>query len=103
MASERLYVIVRQDLARGLKTAQACHAALLAGIHFKDVGDCPFMIVLETREDKLEDIVDMYKDSQLHNGMLCFHEPDLDNQLTAVALRSNEKTQVITKKIKRMK
>lgn len=83
--SERLYVVVRADLPIGLQMAQACHAAYrFAVVHGSvDIGET--MVVLHAPDEK--DLVEL---GMLVHGrgdipLTAFVEPDLNNEVTAVA------------------
>jgi peptidyl-tRNA hydrolase len=95
MGVDRLYVITRRDLKRGLKIAQACHAAFESPRKLKFSNkSIPYMIVLEVEdEERLTQLKDQAAGSVT---VVCFQEPDLDNQLTAIAFLGNDKTEPLT-------
>ncbi len=82
---EKLYVIVRNDLTPGLQCAQACHAQHLFTQRFPELArawgqnlvvlQVPNEVSLEAVRADLEGI-----------SVVSFHEPDLDNELTAIAV-----------------
>ena len=80
---ERLYVVVRSDLSTGLQLAQACHATRLFGQLFpsEEVGE-NLVVLHAASKFELAHITERV-------GSLCrvaeFREPDLDNELTAIA------------------
>lgn len=79
-----MYVLVRKDLSTPQQTVQACHAAIEAALSFGRLPDHPSVI-----------ICGIDSEAKLHNahrrltalGIQChaFREPDIGNQLTAVA------------------
>lgn len=96
MGSNRLYVITRCDLDSGLKIAQACHAAFESPrkLQFNST-EVPYMIVLEVEdEERLVELKDQAVDK---TAVVCFKEPDLGNQLTAIAFFEGKGTKNLTR------
>ena len=77
----RLYVVVRADLPPGLQCAQACHAARA----FRDPPDADenLIVLSAPNEEALRSLLLQAGPSA---AVAAFHEPDLDGQLTAIAL-----------------
>lgn len=95
MGSNRLYVITRRDLKRGLKIAQACHVAFESPRKLPTRGEeIPYMIVLEVEdEERLTEI----RDTAMNlTAVASFWEPDLDDQLTAIAFFEDDGTRSLT-------
>lgn len=81
--SDRLYVVVRADLPIGLQMAQAVHAALLFG---NLVGVRENVVVLHMPdEEALRSLEDALSPAPALRW-IAFREPDVDNQLTAIAV-----------------
>lgn len=85
-AGRRLYIIVRADLDAGLAAAQACHVARKFTRHFAAVPveeDENLLVLAAKNEQELQALLE-------RAGPLgpcsAFHEPDLANSLTAIAL-----------------
>lgn len=80
---ERLFAITRRDLPVGLRTAQVGHALIEWTLRFGKPPENLIVLAVEN-EDKLESWLAMLAD---HDGqqLIAFHEPDLDDELTAVA------------------
>lgn len=77
--ADRLYAIARADLAVGLRTAQVGHAL----IHWALEHGCPpdNLVILQVPDlDALHRCRD-----RLAGRVVSFHEPDLEDELTAVA------------------
>lgn len=81
--SERLFAITRRDLPVGLRTAQVGHALIEWTLRFGKPPENLVVLAVDD-EDKLESWLAMLAD---HDGkqLVAFHEPDLDDELTAVA------------------
>ncbi len=95
--------ITHKSLTEAQRAVQSCHAAInfvfehpdRAGPWWKESN---YLVQLEVDDkQKLEALL-----SQARSGNLkvsAFHEPDLDNQLTAIAIEPSELTQLLVKKI----
>lgn len=87
-----IYVVVREDLSSGLKCAQACHAVAGLVDYWRDVLPTDIrqaveggrMIVLEVPKEQIT------RCSYPKIPTYAFHEPDLNNELTAIAYAVNE-------------
>ena len=86
---DKLYIIVRNDLAPGLQTAQACHA-LRAFVEEHPEVDQSWhrnsnnLVVLQVEdEEALLDLADQLWCEEV--PMSVFSEPDLDDSHTAIA------------------
>ena len=91
----RLYVIVRRDLKPGMKIAQSCHAmAAFAEEHpsvtslWHEGGNN--LICLECDANELA----LMAEQSIQRGALVslFREPDLGNELTAIAISGEAKS-----------
>lgn len=87
---EKLYVIVRADLAPGLQIAQACHAVqtfcLAHPTTFHNWAAGPGNLVVLHAPDQMS--LGVMAKTAAKQGALtaAFNEPDLGNELTAIAL-----------------
>jgi hypothetical protein len=85
--SDRLYVILDANLSPGLKMAQGIHAAKLFERGYPELEQQWYeesnnIVVLEH-----EDLDDIARElEQLGYKLSRFHEPDLDDQLTAICV-----------------
>jgi peptidyl-tRNA hydrolase len=101
----KLYILVRGDLPVGLQMAQAVHAAIEASESYSDTRykewyrDSNTVVVLSVADlgsletivgllNRLMDLTYALHDDQLGFNTVIheFHEPDLDNELTAVSM-----------------
>ena len=86
-----LYVVVRKDLAPGLQMAQACHAAFIYGQYGSDdVGDN--LVALGASPSELAALEQAAE--QLNLSHVSFREPDLADELTALALSGSARALV---------
>lgn len=76
----KLYVIARRDLDVGLRTAQVGHALIEWTCQH---GRPPDNLVVLSVDDEVELLA---VERQLRGRVVCFEEPDLDNEVTAVAV-----------------
>ncbi len=95
MKTERLYVITRKDLQRGLKMAQVCHVSLESPKRLSfDKRKIPYLIVLEVEnEERLTLLEEQAREKTI---VVSFQEPDLNNQLTAIAFLGDDRTRSLT-------
>lgn len=90
---ERLYIVVRSDLPPGLQCAQACHALRAFVAAHPDIEQAWFeqsnnLVVLQVpNEAALHELVRRSEGIPLALN----REPDLDDQLTSVALAPSAK------------
>jgi len=102
MTPQRLYIITRADLNNGLKTAQACHAAIESAQKLDlSKTETPYVIILEARNQlHLNDVFERVNEK---TKVVSFKEPDLEDELTAIGFVENSKTSFITRKLKLVK
>lgn len=91
----KLYVIVAAALATGLKMAQACHALRQFAEEYPELDQAWFeqsnnLVVLQ-----VDDVPSLAELLEEHGIRLArFHEPDLDNELTAICVEPSAKKQL---------
>ncbi len=82
----KLYIVVLKSLSAGLKAAQACHAMFAFTqaypVKTKEWSEHNNIVVLE--HDDLPALADML--DGLNLSAVRFHEPDMDDQLTAICV-----------------
>jgi hypothetical protein len=79
----RMYTFIRKDLPLNHQMVQACHSALEAGSEFKEPGNIPFLILLESKDkDHLYDIKGKLDEWGIKHHM--FFEPDNDMGHTSI-------------------
>lgn len=79
-----MYVLVRKDLPLPQQVVQACHASIEAAKQFQFPNDPPNLVLCGVKgERQLHDA----SNRLLEHGIRYYgyHEPDLNDQLTAVA------------------
>lgn len=85
---QRLYIVVRQDLDAGLLAAQACHVTrrFTREHPHVDLPDDENLLVLSAKDEAgLQELVARLKFGDALAALSTFHEPDLDDSLTAIA------------------
>ena len=91
---DRLYIIVRSDLKPGLVVAQACHTAIEA--HRKwNLSESHYLVVLDggkSHEDMFDHVHDLSDSGYNYpptdsDTYLIFREPDLNNEITGIAIQ----------------
>lgn len=85
---ERLYLLVRNDLSVGYQAAQCAHVAVQWMIeHPNGKWQNDYIILLHVKNIQKW----IYKLDHLGEKYVTFHEPDLDNELTAIATQADSK------------
>ena len=79
----KMYVVVREDLDPGLRTAQACHAATLYGRDFGASEEQNLIVLGVPDKEQLAQL--LFELERRHIPKVWFKEPDVDNELTALA------------------
>ena len=88
----RLYCITRSDLSTGAKAAQACHAATQYLLDYPDTEwNNGYIICLEAKNE--EELLTLKSKLEKENKKFaCFHEPDMNDQLTGISALDSGKT-----------
>ena len=90
-----MYVITRDDLSVGYQAVQSSHAAIDFVIKYPELARewherSNYLVILSVpSESELQQVVQTLTDRNLL--FQPFHEPDIDNQLTAVAIEPSER------------
>ena len=82
---EKTYVVVRNDIRPGLQIAQACHAAIEFTQQHGVLSDNLVVLQVEN-EAELRNLVHLLYADEPHRRLTRFREPDLGDQMTAIAL-----------------
>lgn len=101
--NDKLTVITRSDIDPGYQATQSVHAGIQfifehpdrAGPWYKDSN---YLALLSAKDENhlKEIILDCHKHNIKHS---VFTEPDIDNQITSVAIEPGEKTRKITSRL----
>lgn len=100
----KLYVVTREDIPTGAQAVQACHAAIEFNQTFPDISrqwfeTSNYLVMLAVRnEEYLQRLIFRAKDLGIKHTE--FREPDMDNQITAVAFEPTEKSKRLCRDIK---
>jgi hypothetical protein len=87
---QKLYVIVRSDIAPGAQIAQSCHACGAFALAFPDehrtwlTGPSNIVCLAAPNEATLADLLALAQSRQIPTAS--FREPDFGDELTAIAL-----------------
>jgi peptidyl-tRNA hydrolase len=101
---QRLYVVVRQDIAPGLQIAQSCHSCLHFQLEYPHLTSAwmrtsDYICILGTdNEASLQKLIDKAKSLDIRHYV--FIEPDLGNQATAVCFEPNEASKKLCSNLK---
>ena len=93
---DKLYIITRKDLSPGYQAVQAVHSAIQFAFENPDKTknwyyNSNYIGLLSVdKESDLISIVEKAKEQDI--AFSIFREPDLDNEITAVALEAGSKT-----------
>ncbi len=87
---DKLYIIVRKDISAGDILAQACHCAIEFSLEhhlitksWHDISN--YIVILEIQNEiELINLIQKASDKKINFSL--FREPDMDNQITAIAL-----------------
>lgn len=93
--ASKLYVIVKNTLSAGLKAAQAVHAARAFAAVYPDLEKSWFEVsnnVVVLEHDNLDDLANRLDAHGL--ALARFHEPDRDNELTAICVEPEARKSV---------
>lgn len=95
--------MTRQDLSPGYQAVQSTHAAIQFTQEFPELTkewyvSSNYLVSLSCKGEKeLYELAYRARDGGLSVSM--FHEPDIDNQLTAIAIQPSDLTQYLVRRI----
>lgn len=86
---KKLYVVVRNDLSRSQQAVQAGHALAEYVLANRNIDwDNGTLVYLSIRDEhELKDLTERLEYDRIHHNS--FREPDMDNQMTAIASLGN--------------
>ncbi len=97
---EKLYIVTRRDLSPGLQAAQVAHAAFQFAYEHRPLAtawqqESNFLIILSVENE--EDLTQLGKQAETLNlPVTWFTEPDIEDQLTAIAIAPSPQTVELT-------
>lgn len=103
-AGDKLYIIVRQDISPGLQCAQSVHVAFSFAYEHNEatknwMSQSNYIAVLNCKnEESLYDLIDSAKKENIKFSI--FREPDINNEITAIAIEPGQKSKELTGKLK---
>lgn len=100
---DKLFLITRQDLSPGYQAVQSCHALrqFTAEHPEKDLEwftTSNYLALLSVKNE--HELRKLFIDAK-ESGLKCsgFEEPDVDNELTAIAIEPGERSRELCKKL----
>lgn len=100
---DKLYVITRRDIAAGYQGVQSIHAAIQFIKEHPEMSNAWFeqsnFLAWVSVEDEPALFELLSKASRKHIKFSIFREPDVDNQVTAIALEPGELSAELCKKL----
>ncbi len=103
-SGDKLYLVTRKDIAPGYQAVQACHAMRQFTEDHPEIDQQWFKVsnylcLLSVKnEEELYSLV--CKAKSLDIKVSVFREPDIENQITAIALAPGEKSKELCGKLK---
>ena len=91
---DRLYIVVRSDLAPGPQLAQSVHAAFQFSVKYPEITrrwhlDSNFLVVLSVPDEPA--LIELCRQARTHGiGYERVSEPDYGNEFTAMALEPGD-------------
>lgn len=102
-SADKLYIVTRSDLPAGYQAAQAVHAARQFQALHPDLERAWFersntiAILSAPSEEALSELASLAERLELRIAR--FHEPDIDNQLTAIAIEPGDHARRICRRL----
>lgn len=100
MANQKVFIVVRADLPPGAQLAQSCHAAFAFGIDHPDVvrqWNASSNNLVCLRADNEQALVHLANRAvQCECLVTEFHEPDFNDQATAVVIAGEQAKRVVS-------
>ena len=103
MKHQKLTTVTRSDLSEGYQSVQSTHAAIQFQYEYPEVSkkwyqESNYIVSLScSNEEQLMILAYRARDMGLNVSM--FYEPDIGDQLTAIAIEPSEHTYKLTKKL----
>ena len=100
---DKLYLVTREDLSPGYQAVQACHALRQFVADHPEIDkewftQSNYLALLVVKN--LDDLVKLQNDAQnLGLRVSVFDEPDIDNQITAIAIEPHPKSQELCRSL----
>ena len=94
-----MYIIVRSDLTPGLQTAQAVHAGFSFAQKYLDITsvwmiESQYLVIVQL--DSSEELQALHEKAQAEGvASVVWREPDLNNEITAIALEPSAMSRVL--------
>ena len=101
--NDKLYVITRRDLEPGYQAVQSIHAAIQFKFEYPELSkdwyeQSNYLGLLSvTNEQELLQLIEQAATHSIHCSI--FREPDIDNQITAIALAPGPKSKKLCSRL----
>ncbi len=103
-SGDKLYLVTRRDISPGYQAVQACHAMRQFTEDHPEVDKEWFKVsnylCLLSCKNEAELYALVCKAKELGIKVSVFREPDIENEITAIALSPGEKTKELCSKLK---
>ncbi len=103
-STDKLYLVTRKDISPGYQAVQSCHALRQFTEEHPEIDKqwfqaSNYLCLLSVKnEEELYSLVCRAKDLDVKVSV--FREPDIDNQITAIALEPGDRTKELCKNLK---
>lgn len=103
-SGDKLYLITRRDISPGYQAVQSCHALRQFTEEHPEIDKewftrSNYLCLLSAKnEEELYSFICRAKDNNIRVSI--FREPDIGNQITAIALEPGEKSKQLTSGLK---
>ena len=101
--NSKLYIVTRKDLLPGAQASQLLHACVEFGILHPEIyqewyrASNTIVLLSTTNENKLKRLINKAENKGIR--ISCFNEPDMNDELTAVAFEPGEPTSLLLKEL----
>ena len=106
MTQNKLTIVSRRDTTAGYQAVQSGHALIQFQYNFPDIAkkwyeESNYLAYLSVEnEEELKNLISKVKNSNLKYSI--FREPDIDNQITAIAIEPSDQTRRLTSSLPKM-
>ena len=103
-SGDKLYLITREDISAGYQCVQSAHALMQFSMENSELTKQGFersnyLCSLSVRNEKeLQELICKAKEEDIIISI--FREPDINNEITAIALSPGEKSKLLTRNLK---